>query len=159
MAARAGAINATMVNDDNGTLERFSDRVCGIEIGRHVLVARFRATKAAIESVEHHQNGSRVLLLNGGNQSRVIFHQVHAGQHKQERDFGIGRDVVMLPECGRTSLKALGALEGAIDDGSGNDTATAILPAQRAMHREIEGPKTFAALRRTPDGGDSNSWN
>lgn len=31
MAAGAGAINATVVDDDNGTLETFSDHVRGVE--------------------------------------------------------------------------------------------------------------------------------
>src|SRR5215471_11800129 len=157
MAARSGAINAAVVNDDNGTLESLSDRVCSVEIGRHVLVARFRAAKAAIEGVEHHENRGLALLLNGGNQSRMVFHQVNAGRHEEKWDFSVGRDVVMLPEGGCTSLKALGALECAIENRSSNDTATAIPPAQRAMHREIERPKALSAFRRTPYRGDSYS--
>jgi hypothetical protein len=80
----------------------------------------------------------------------VIFHQVYACRHEEKWDLNIRSDVVILSEGDRTSLKALGALEGAVNDGSGNDTATALLPAERDMHREIEGPKAFAAFGRTP---------
>ena len=59
MAARTFAVVAAMVHDDDGALERVADRVCGSDIGRHILVVAFRAGEAPVEGVDHDDDGPR----------------------------------------------------------------------------------------------------
>jgi hypothetical protein len=66
---------------------------------------------------------------------------------------------VVLPESSGASLETLGALECAIANRSSNDATAPIFPAKRAVHREIEGPKTLSAFGRTPHRNNANSRN
>jgi len=57
VAARPGAFNAAMMNDDDGAAEGLADGVGGCDVRRHVLVLGFRALQAAVEGVEDHDGG------------------------------------------------------------------------------------------------------
>ena len=56
-----------------------------------------------------------------------------------------------------SGAKAVPALERQIDDRALLHTPTAIAPAKRDVHHEVEGPKTFAALRRSPYNGEAGA--
>ena len=69
------------------------------------------------------------------------------------------RDVVVPAQRFDALLLAVGALEGAIDDGTLADVAIAILPPHDDVQHEVQRPETFEALRLAPhvyQAGDRN---
>src|SRR6516164_8351292 len=53
--------------------------------------------------------------------------------------------------------ESLSTFEREVDDGALLDFAPAIFPVECDVHHEIEGPKTFAAFRRTPHDHEANA--
>lgn len=143
-----------MVDDDNSTLEGFSNGIRCLDVSGHVLVGRFRPPQRSIEGIENDGDGR--LSPHGGADSRdkrsVVLDEIQRHWLKKERHtLDVFAIEMPLPECFDSRLDALLSLERAVNHRSLLHSPVAIFPSERNVHHQVECPERLAALWRTPD--------
>ena len=140
------------MDDDDDAAEAVADSLGGADIGAHVDVLVLGSDEALVQGVEHYGAGRDPLELLGdvGDQEPVLGDQVRLAGHDIERHGGALGDVVVPAQGLDALLVAVGAFEGAIDDGALADVAVAILPPHGDVQHEVERPEAFEAFRLAP---------
>ena len=153
VAARPGVVVAAVMDDDDDAAEAVADGLGGAHIGAHIDVFVLGPEQALVERVEHDGDRLDLAELRGdvGNQHAVLGDQVGLPRHDIERHVGALGDGVVPAQGLDALLVAVGALEGAVDDGALAHIAVAIFPAHGHVQHEVEGPEALEAFGFAPD--------
>ena len=151
MAAWPGCVDAAVVHDHHGAIEFLGDYIGRGEIAAHVLVLGFGADQAAVERVDEHDAGlsapSCALMSSiRASASAIRLSRPSPGRTARWR-------AVVPPERLDAGREAVAPFKGEVDDGGLLHSPAAVIPAQRNVQAEVDGPKALAAFRRSPDDG------
>src|SRR4029450_11307249 len=110
MATRPCSFDPTMVDDDNSTLEGFSNGIRCLDVSGHVLVGRFRPPQRSIEGIENDGDGrlSPHRVAASPDQRSVVLDEIQRHWLEKERHtLDVFAIEMPLPECFDSRLDAL----------------------------------------------------